>query len=564
MNDAQIAAYLHAKLPGALAELFDAYGDRLFRYCWQILRNREMAQIALRDTLLVAAAHIGRLADPQLFGPWLYALARAECRRRRAVQPSLADEPPARPSQRDADFRLMAWNAVTSMAADEQEALDLSCRHDVDLGLVFGLPAEDVEVLLIRSRQNLERALGAEILISRGGHACPDRAEMMSGWAGTMTPEVRDRVLEHAAGCGVCAPGLPRNVSAARVFAVLPVPVLPPLARAEILDFFDDHRLATYREFAVNRTSALAKSGFPLSSGPVAAVRAPSAPRPGRPRLQLHLARSGRILAAAGTIAAAATIACAFVLPGSGGKPVAGREITPAMAAAPRSGAAGQRPPGAGAAAAAGVGSGRPGVTPSLLPGAADPSGGRGEAIIADATAPLSPGQPPAPKPGAPAPAPAWGAPAPAPAWGAPAPAPAWGAPATPPEPSPSGTATSPQTVAVSGAPLASAQPRPDGSGRPHRHARLRRPVTSPSTPAPSGSSLPCARARRGRPARPGVRQALSWDRDRRAPFAYRPGQAGAPDQQGTGPALPGRLHRAELRFPARAPRRDDPVRPDH
>ena len=60
MNDAQIAAYLRAKLPGALAELFDAYGDRLFRYCWQMLRNREIAQIALRDTLLVAAAHIGR------------------------------------------------------------------------------------------------------------------------------------------------------------------------------------------------------------------------------------------------------------------------------------------------------------------------------------------------------------------------------------------------------------------------------------------------------------------------------------------------------------------------
>ena len=145
MNDAQIAAYLRAKLPGALAELFDAYGDRLFRYC---------------DTLLFADAHIGRLADPQLLGPWLYALARAECRRRRAVQPSLADEPPARPSQRDADSRLMAWNAVTSMAADEQEALDLTCRHDVDLGLVFGFPAEDAEALLIRSRQNLERALG--------------------------------------------------------------------------------------------------------------------------------------------------------------------------------------------------------------------------------------------------------------------------------------------------------------------------------------------------------------------------------------------------------------------
>jgi len=57
MNDPQIAATLRAGSPAALAELFDAYGDRLFRYCWCLLRNREIAQIALRDTLVVAEAH---------------------------------------------------------------------------------------------------------------------------------------------------------------------------------------------------------------------------------------------------------------------------------------------------------------------------------------------------------------------------------------------------------------------------------------------------------------------------------------------------------------------------
>src|ERR1700730_11432805 len=100
MNDAQTAANLRASMPGALAELFDAYGDRLFRYCWSLLRNREIAQIALRDTLVVAEARIARLADPEdpqdpqdadLLSSRLYALARAECRRQRAVQPPIAD-----------------------------------------------------------------------------------------------------------------------------------------------------------------------------------------------------------------------------------------------------------------------------------------------------------------------------------------------------------------------------------------------------------------------------------------------------------------------------------------
>src|ERR1700691_5105587 len=161
MSDPQIAADLRARLPGALIELFDAYGDRLFRYCWCVLRNREIAQTALRDTLVVAEAHITQLADPELIGPWLYSLARAECGRRRAVQPSLADEPAARPGQRDAASRLMAWSAVMSMAADEREALDLTCRHDVDLSVTLGLPAEDAQALLNRARWSLEQALGA-------------------------------------------------------------------------------------------------------------------------------------------------------------------------------------------------------------------------------------------------------------------------------------------------------------------------------------------------------------------------------------------------------------------
>ena len=83
-----------------------------------------------------------------------------------------------------------------------------------------------------------------------------------------MTPWRQERVLEHAAGCEVCGPRLPRNVSAARVFALLPAPALSPLARAEVLDFFDEQRLAAYREFAASRTAALAEWGFPVIAGP--------------------------------------------------------------------------------------------------------------------------------------------------------------------------------------------------------------------------------------------------------------------------------------------------------
>ena len=83
MNDHQLAAALRATSPDAIAELYDAYGERLFRYCWSMLRNREMALAAVRDTLAVAQAYIVRLTDSESLGRWLYSLARAECRRRR-------------------------------------------------------------------------------------------------------------------------------------------------------------------------------------------------------------------------------------------------------------------------------------------------------------------------------------------------------------------------------------------------------------------------------------------------------------------------------------------------
>jgi hypothetical protein len=252
-----------------------------------MLRNHEIAQIALRDTLVVAEAHIGRLADPELLGPWLYSLARAECCRRRAVQPSLADEPPARPSQRDADNRLMAWNAVTSMGTDELEALDLTCRHEVDLALVLGIPAEDAEELLNRATQSLERALGAEVLIAEGGDGCTERADILDGWvSGTVTPLIRERLMRHAEDCPLCQLDLPQNVSAARVFAQLPAPELSPLVRAQVLGLFANPKLSAYRDFAVNWASALGESGFPVTSesgGPEAVAPEPGASEHGVP-----------------------------------------------------------------------------------------------------------------------------------------------------------------------------------------------------------------------------------------------------------------------------------------
>jgi DNA-directed RNA polymerase specialized sigma24 family protein len=240
MNALRLAAVPQASPPGVLAELFDCCGDQVFAYCWCLLRNREIAEMALQDTFATARAHIMRLENPESARSWLYWFARAECRRAGSVP--AADEPVTRPGQGDDSARLIAWNTVMSLDAAELEALDLEYRHDVKPELVLGMPPDQVRGLVYRARLSLERALSAEIVISRGIPDCPDRAEVMAGWSGAVTAEIRDRTLRHAADCPACGPTLPRNVSPARVLAMLPWPALSASSRAEVLRLLHDPR----------------------------------------------------------------------------------------------------------------------------------------------------------------------------------------------------------------------------------------------------------------------------------------------------------------------------------
>ncbi len=91
MNDRALVEALRAGDPGALAALYDAYAEGIYRYCWFLLHNTDSAQVALRDVLIAAEAHAGSLADPGMLRPWLYALARGECMRRRIALPRDAE-----------------------------------------------------------------------------------------------------------------------------------------------------------------------------------------------------------------------------------------------------------------------------------------------------------------------------------------------------------------------------------------------------------------------------------------------------------------------------------------
>ncbi|MFI0352324.1 RNA polymerase sigma factor [Actinomadura sp. 9N407] len=306
MNDHLLVEALAARDPGAAAAVYDAYADRLYAYCWFQLRCRDAAQVALRDTFIVAEAHVDKLRDPDRFGPWLYAVARLECGRRMPGPRKAPDLPVASHDQDDVDQRMMAWQAVLGLDAAGRELLELRVRHQLsvpDLAAVRDLPVKDAQAALDQAHADLEVSLTAEILAHRGPYGCEGRGRLLRQRRGDLDRELRGRLMEHAQECDGCAALRPRTVSAAKVFGLLPQADLPAELRVRVMSAFLDPDLIGYRLFVATRVADLAPNGFPVQprrpARPGATADAGRVPRlkrrrTGRTGRAARAARSGR------------------------------------------------------------------------------------------------------------------------------------------------------------------------------------------------------------------------------------------------------------------------------
>jgi len=80
MKDREIVAAIVAGDPAGLAGAYDKYAESLYGYCGWLLGGPGRAAEIVQDTFVIAAARLGGLADPGRLRPWLYAVARSECR----------------------------------------------------------------------------------------------------------------------------------------------------------------------------------------------------------------------------------------------------------------------------------------------------------------------------------------------------------------------------------------------------------------------------------------------------------------------------------------------------
>lgn len=78
-GDRGIVTAVAAGDSAGLAAAFDTYAPALTAYCQSLLGNPDDAAGVVADTLVIAAARLGGLADPGRLRSWLYAVARRQC-----------------------------------------------------------------------------------------------------------------------------------------------------------------------------------------------------------------------------------------------------------------------------------------------------------------------------------------------------------------------------------------------------------------------------------------------------------------------------------------------------
>jgi RNA polymerase sigma factor (sigma-70 family) len=288
MHDREIVAAIVAGNPAGLAAAYDLYAAALHTYCRTLLAEPADAADAVQDTFIVAAAKLDGLRDPDRLRPWLYAVARNECHRRLRARARTVDLDEAGEMTDDAidvgraaervDLRNLVRSAIAGLNPGEREVIELSLRHDLegpDLADALGVPVNQAHALASRARGQLERSLGALLVARSGREDCPELNEILASWDGDLTVLLRKRVSRHIEQCDVCGERKRRELSPAMLLGALPVFMLPPGLREQVLRLVSDPRpqAARYREHVAHQAEPFGRSGFPVSVAPLALLR---------------------------------------------------------------------------------------------------------------------------------------------------------------------------------------------------------------------------------------------------------------------------------------------------
>ncbi|WP_155373711.1 sigma-70 family RNA polymerase sigma factor [Catellatospora vulcania] len=260
MDDSALAGALANGDPAALDTAYRRYADRLVAYAATIVGDRDSAADAVHDAFLLAGRNAAGLRDPAALRPWLYAITRnvalRQLRHRARVAPvdefDQLSEATVDPTARlhTADVGRLVRAAGGALSAADREVIELAIRHSLSSGEIaaaLGVSVKHANARLSRARAGLADALGA-LLVARTPSACQERADLLAGWDGTLTPLLRKRLHRHIEQCPLCAAVRDRQMdprALLTLLAALAFPLAPDRARPSTTTALpDEHHLA--------------------------------------------------------------------------------------------------------------------------------------------------------------------------------------------------------------------------------------------------------------------------------------------------------------------------------
>ncbi|MEV0371452.1 sigma-70 family RNA polymerase sigma factor [Streptomyces sp. NPDC050636] len=288
-------------------EPYEPYLDGLFTYCLSVLCEHDAATVVLGETLALAERQHGRRpADPALYRPWLYALARWACLRRLAElpqapptiprsqllphshvrssggTPSEPDAEAAVDARRQRELAALAWPEAAGTSPEQREALELSVRHRLparEVAAVLGAEPVATRALLAAASCEVERTRAALAVVERG--RCPDVARLAGDTQMLLGVALRRELVRHVDECAEC------RRTAERATAAGPWPGTAPAAQGAL------PLVSAEREAVLGALAAARRSRSGRAEGVPGASAGTGGGRSGRPNGSPRYDRTG-------------------------------------------------------------------------------------------------------------------------------------------------------------------------------------------------------------------------------------------------------------------------------
>jgi RNA polymerase sigma-70 factor (ECF subfamily) len=152
--------------PRALGHIYEAYSERIFRYCYRMLGNRTDAEDATAETFLRVLRRSAELRADGAFRTWLFRIARNLCIDRMRQHKLLELPPDAQygGSEERSTLRVTVQQALNSLPREYYDPLvlcdleEMSAKEAADV-LEISVPA--LKSRLYRGRKALRDKLGS-------------------------------------------------------------------------------------------------------------------------------------------------------------------------------------------------------------------------------------------------------------------------------------------------------------------------------------------------------------------------------------------------------------------